>query len=391
MHWLVFASVAVPVVMLLLFLGAYCYGYLFPQRVAPKTQKLQYGTIRTVAVLIASRNGEQTIGETVRAALKNNVPVYVVSDASSDDTVAVAVGGGAQVLALTVNLGKPDALKAAYGYFGLGERYDAVAILDDDVIVDASFVQMALRQMSSEVAIVVGKNITWWPNKHRWNAFLASRAYAYWQYQLTVRQLQSAFNVMNCISGSNSVYRTELLDVVLRRPMRYIVDDTQWVLDTHRLDLGRVVYAPRAEALLQDPTTFGAWYKQNLRWLWGTFQGVIGHKVGRKVSRFDAAYILLILQWVLYVVSGPITIGLLALTRYEMYQALATMSVGYVLWIVLAAWRLGRPRLVVLAPMIILLDFVYRVIMVHALVKAIRQPTVAKCVWESPARMSHNA
>lgn len=51
-----------------------------------------------------------------------------------------------------------------------------------------------------------------------------------------------------------------------------------------------------------------------------------------------------------------------------------------------AALQLRRPRLVLFISAIIMADFVYRAIFVHALVKAIRQRTVENCVWESPTR-----
>ncbi|WP_328347268.1 hypothetical protein [Micromonospora sp. NBC_00421] len=119
-----------------------------------------------------------------------------------------------------------------------------MAILDDDVLVEADFVTAALAQLADEVAIVVGHNVTWWPAEHRWNPWLAKRAYSYWNHQALVRRIHGHFNVMNCISGSNSVYRTELLDVLLPQRPPYIVDDTYWVLETHRRRLGKVVYAP---------------------------------------------------------------------------------------------------------------------------------------------------
>lgn len=322
------------------------------------------------------------------AARATGAPVYVVSDASTDATAAVAAAAGAQVLALEHNVGKPAALHAAYTWFGLGGTYRAVVILDDDVVIAPDFVTRTLEHLTTEVAIVVGHNVTWWPDEHRWNPWLAKRAYSYWNYQAIVRRLQSHFNVMNCISGSNSIYRTELLDVLLPQQPPYIVDDTYWVLETHRRRLGRVVYAPRAVALLQDPTNGRDWYKQNLRWLWGTFQGVIGHRVGRSNSRFDHAYLLLMLHWLLYVAGAPLTIWLLATAGPGLVAGLLFLLAGQAFWIALAAWRLRRPRLVLFLPAIILVDLLYRVIFVHALVKAIRQPTVGRCVWSSPERIA---
>ncbi|MFY1637321.1 glycosyltransferase family 2 protein [Solwaraspora sp. WMMB335] len=374
---------------------AFCYGLARPDRVVRHRDRRRdghhprYGPVRPdqVAILIACRNGAGTIAAAVSAARRTGAPVFVVSDASTDETAARAAGAGAAVLDLPHNVGKPAALHAGYTHFGLGAAYRAVAILDDDVLVAPDFVTAALAAMADDVAIAVGHNVTWWPSERRWNLWLAKRAYSYWNYQVFLRRVQSHFNVMNCISGSNSLYRVELLDRVLPQRPPYIVDDTYWVLETHRRRLGRVVYAPRAVALLQDPTTLRDWYRQNLRWLWGTFQGIIGHRVGRQVSTFDYAYVLLILHWTLYVLGAPLTIWLLATAGPGLLTGIGLLLAGQGVWVALAAWRLRHPQLLLMLPLITVADLIYRVVFVHALVKAIRQPTVDRCVWASPERI----
>lgn len=391
MRIVVIASIAVPLVLLLMMAGAYVYGMLFPHEVlSRKANPFPTYTdveVSETAVLIACRNGEATIAATVRGALSNGIPVYVVSDDSSDTTVDVATAAGAEVLALSVNVGKPAALFAAYEHFRLGQRFQAIAILDDDTVIGADFMTHATAKMTAHTAIVVGRNVTFWPHEKRWNVWLARRAFSYWNYQLVIRRIQSLFNVMNCISGSNSVYRTELLDAVLGDKVPYIVDDTYWVLETHRRQLGKVVYAPKAEALLQDPTTFSEWYKQNLRWLWGTFQGIIGHRIGTRRTRFDVAYVALILHWIGYMATGPISLWFI-FSSIGGVRWVVGLLVGQAVWVTCAAIRLGKPRLLLFVPLIALTDLLYRVLMAHALIKALRQPKVDKCVWASPARMS---
>lgn len=386
------ATLLVPVLMLAFVGSAWVYGYVNAAKVLaaaelrPRTFA-PIGNARRVAVLIACHNGAATIAATVRAAAANGCDVYVVSDASTDRTVVHARQGGAlDVLELTTNVGKPAALHRAYEHFELSARYDAVAILDDDVVIDRRFVAESLRLLRDDVVIVVGKNLTWWPPERRWNALLAKRTYSYWNYQLIIRRLQSAFGVMNCISGSNSVYRTELLDELLPVQPPYIVDDTYWVLETQRRQLGGIVYAPRARAVLQDPTNLRDWYRQNLRWLWGTFQGIIGHRVGRTYSRFDVAYVLLMLQWVLYIVSAPLAVWLIIASGAP--HILLIFLGGYAAWVLAASLQLRIPRLMLFLPAIMALDLLYRVIFIHALIKAVRQPTVDRCVWSSPARLA---
>lgn len=381
MNWLVATVVLVAAVPLIAFLD----GLARPSSVREASGP-HYRTVRRVAVLIASKNGASTIAGAVAAVVRGGVDVFVVSDGSTDDTVAVASAAGATVLDLDVNVGKPAALHRLYRDFDISGRFDVVAILDDDVIVEPDFLHEALLTMTPDVAITVGRNLTAWPDEHRWNALVASRAYAYWSYQLIIRRFQSRFGIMNCISGSNSLYRTEVLDAVLLASTPYIVDDTFWTLETHRLGLGRIVYAPRARAWLQDPFRFGDWYRQNLRWMWGTFQGIIGHRIGSRANRFHLSYVLLILQWAVYVVGAPFTV--VAVARHLEPSTVALLLAGYTAWLAAAAFATRRPRLVLFVVPIIVLDLVYRVIFIHAFVKAIRQPTVESCTWSSPRRFA---
>lgn len=406
MEILLWVSFIIPLVLLLFVLSAGVYGWYNPNRASkwgerktsPRFQPID--SYRDVAILIACYRGAGTIGETVKAALKTGCTVYVVDDGSkqrkqnesfdpsNDQTAEVASAAGATVLELPRNGGKPKALYEAYHQLQLGSKYKAVTILDDDVTIEQHFITHTLLTMTEDVAIAVGKNITWWPHKLRWNIWVAKRAFSYWNYQLVTRRLQSFFGVMNCISGSNSTYRVELLDQVLVEKTPYIVDDTFWVLETQRRNLGRIVYAPRARAYLQDPTIFKDWYKQNLRWLWGTFQGILGHGVGRHFTKFDFAYILLIAQWAIYVLSAPVAIVFLAIAIVSAPQLILLYIAGYALWIIIASWQLRKARLLLFIPAIIVSDFIYRFVFLHAFIKALRERTVESCVWDSPARIN---
>ena len=390
-------------------IGAAVYGFLRPETVLSSAKAKKKNThnfksidsISNIAILIACFRGEATIASTVKAAIATGCDVYVVDDGSKlkkvndkadrpiDQTTEVARRAGAIVVELLHNVGKPAALLEAYQELQLSQRYQAVAILDDDVQIEPDFIYQANKLMTKEVAIVVGKNITWWPDSLKWNIWIASRAYSYWSYQIVIRKIQSFFNVMNCISGSNSLYRTELLDVVLFTKPPYIVDDTFWVLETHRRQLGNIIYAPKAKAYLQDPTNFKDWYNQNLRWLWGTFQGIIGHRVGKSLTRFDFAYVVMMIQWAIYVISGPVALYVIFYLSLRNPYVLLSFVGGYGIWVVVCAVALRKLRLIFFIPVIIVADLIYRFIFVHALIKAIRQPTVKDCKWDSPARINN--
>jgi cellulose synthase/poly-beta-1,6-N-acetylglucosamine synthase-like glycosyltransferase len=352
-----------------------------PERVGPSDAPAK----APACVIIACRNGEKEIGRAVARAVAQ-APVYVVSDGSTDATAEVARAAGAEVLELVANVGKPAAIARALRHFEIVDRYETVAIIDDDTRIASNFIVECLRRMRAGIAIVVGKTASDWTHEVRWNPWVAARAFAYWKYQLFIRRGQSALNVMTCIAGSNSLYRTSVLAQVVSEQTPYIVDDTFWTLETHRRKLGRIVYAPKAVAHIQDPTSGRDWYKQNLRWLWGTMQGINGHKVGRRFTLFDVTYLGLILDWILYVVAFPaILLATLALTNDPM-RVLVLYVAGYALWACIGAIALRKWRLALLVPALIVVDWVQRVNFVHALLKTMRQPRVASCTWTSPAR-----
>jgi cellulose synthase/poly-beta-1,6-N-acetylglucosamine synthase-like glycosyltransferase len=346
------------------------------------------------AFVIATLNGAATIGTSV-AACARQVDTLVVSDGSADDTVEHARAAGATIaIQLPSNIGKPAAIYELVQRLRLLDRYELICIVDDDTIVDDDFVRETSAAFKPGVAVVCAKTVSDWSRAQRWNPIVGMRAFGYWKYQAFVRRGQSALGVMNCISGSNSVYTSAFLREVLRPDTPYVVDDTYWVLEAHRRNLGKVVYCPTTAAHIQEPTTIHSWYNQNLRWMWGTFQGIIGHKVGRRATRFDAAYVGLIFDWLLYALITPAILAYFVVTNHDDPARLGHIGLlyatGYAVWSLIGAIALRKWRLFVLWPALLVIDWMSRVNLVHAAIKAVREPT-AECRWESPARYAQAA
>ena len=346
-------------------------------------------TTTSFAFVIATLNGSATIASSVSVCARQ-ADTFVVSDGSTDDTVSRALAAGATLaLQLAENVGKPAAIHRLVETEQLLDRYDLICIVDDDTVVDDDFVSETTRMFRPGVAVVCAKTASDWGHNQRWNAIVGARAFAYWKYQAFIRRGQSALGVMNCISGSNSVYRSEFLRQVLRPDTPYVVDDTYWVLEAQRRKLGRVVYCPTTSARIQEPTTVRSWYRQNLRWMWGTFQGIRGHKVGRRATLFDLTYVGLLIDWTLFTVGTPIILALLVLWRRDDPAELVRIGViyaaGYAGWAAVGAIALRKWRLLALWPALFVIDWIARANLIHAAVKAARQPTAA-CRWESPER-----
>lgn len=345
--------------------------------------------MKSFAFVIATLNGENSVAKAV-SVCSRQAPTYVVSDGSTDRTEQVARQAGAtDVLPLTENVGKPAAIYTMCKELDLLSKYDLICIVDDDTVIDENFVTETTKHFKDDVVVVCAKTKSDWNEQTRWNPIVAARAFAYWKYQTFIRRGQSALGVMNCISGSNSVYTSKFLSQVLRPDTPYAVDDTYWVLEAHRRNLGKVVYAPYTSAKIQEPTTVKSWYKQNLRWMWGTMQGIAGHRVGTKFTKFDIAYLGMILDWILYVLVMPVLLGIMIVVNRDspdrLLKLLMVYLIGYLVWSVIGALALKKWRLVPLFPMLIAIDWICRVNFVHAFIKTCRQPT-SSCRWVSPER-----
>jgi biofilm PGA synthesis N-glycosyltransferase PgaC len=354
-----------------------------------------------VAVLIACKNGEATIARTVESAV-SQADVYVVSDGSTDRTAEVASSAGARVLQRLRSGGKPDALRAGNKRYGLAAKYRYIAVLDDDTIVAPDYMARIVQQLERDegIAAASGRIDSFWDHTRRWNPYIAMRAFMYWSYQVTIKRGQNALRVVNVICGANTVFRADVFAKLINDDAPYAIDDMYWLAEIVRRRLGRVRYAHAARSWTIDPHRFTDWYKQTVRWSWGQFQSVRGHRLGWPVQRsdtarfgwrlswFDVAYLALLLDWLPYMVE-PIVLppvayflrGWIDPIWFLVYYVATSVA-----WIGLASVALRKPRLLLLAPAIMALDLVYRVTMLHAVVKTVLRPRIETCTWDSPVR-----
>jgi poly-beta-1,6-N-acetyl-D-glucosamine synthase len=356
--------------------------------------------LRSVAVLIACKNGEPTIANAVRSAVEQ-ADVFVVSDGSTDRTAEEARAAGARVLALRESRGKPGALRAGNEAFSLTQRYEYVAVLDDDTTLAPDYMERLTRKLDADesIAVASGRISSVWDHARRWNPLIAMRAFTYWSYQATIKRGQNALRVVNVICGANSVFRARVFEQLISSDAPYAIDDMYWLAEIIRRRLGRIEYVHAARSWTIDPHRFRDWYRQTVRWSWGQFQSVRGHRLGLpiqpgarrfsvRLSWFDTAYLLLLVDWLAYAAEPFLIVPVAYFFRGWIdpfwFPVLYLAFSGA--WILLAALALRKWRLVVLAPAILALDLVYRLTMLHAVVKTIVQPRIETCRWDSPER-----
>jgi poly-beta-1,6-N-acetyl-D-glucosamine synthase len=113
--------------------------------------------LERVAVLMAAHNEAVVIDDSL-AAITALVParnVFVVSDASTDDTVNLARRRRVHVVPTAVNVGKAGALEFGIRVYDLVARYDAVLLLDADTRLDPGYFEAALPLLDDPAVVAV--------------------------------------------------------------------------------------------------------------------------------------------------------------------------------------------------------------------------------------------
>ena len=270
-----------------------------------------------VAVLIAAHNEELGVRATVDAA-HTQVPrgnVFVVSDGSTDATVAVATSAGASVYDLNPNRGKAGALAAAIQHFALAERFEVVMLLDADTVLSADYMRSSLNMFDDpDVVAIAGRAATVWDKTERLG-FVGSllrayreRLYVLFQVLLKYGQASRFTNAVTIVPGFASMYRTRILSSIDIDAPGLAIEDFNMTFEVHARRLGRIAFHPRrAIAYTQDPHNLRDYSKQVERWSLGFWQTLRRH--GLHVGRFWcllAAFVAEVLtSSVVFVMLGP--------------------------------------------------------------------------------------
>ncbi|MGH3760817.1 glycosyltransferase family 2 protein [Actinophytocola sp.] len=106
-------------------------------------------------IVVPAWNEEQAVGETVREirAATPDIPVLVVSDGSTDETVHLARRAGARVLALPFRLGVGGAMRAGFRY-AVRHGYDAAVQVDADGQHDPAQVPVLLSGLAGAEVVI---------------------------------------------------------------------------------------------------------------------------------------------------------------------------------------------------------------------------------------------
>jgi len=350
--------------------------------------------ISTTAIICCSHNGAFSLLTTLMAA-KRQSNVFVYDDASNDETAEISKTLGLTTVIGKINIGKARGIRrmldlnfSSIGGKRIPEVYKYIIVLDDDTTLSPKYVQNmeAKLENDSELVAVEGRLVSSWKPDQNFNGYIAARSFTSWAVHLLLTWTQSFLRARTWINGALTIYRSEILDRVVRRDPKFITEDNDWCWQIHRSKIGRIKFEYQQTAKLQEPQTFKELYKQHLRWNWGMFQVAREHKTGFRFSRPDLMWLATMLLTAHYILM-PIYAALTFSFALNDFRVGMIWFIGrYFVLSVIGSIVSRQWRHALLWPYFILYDFNWRISVVHGLVKAIRQPVLEDVTWVSPSR-----
>jgi len=368
-----------------------------------------------VAILMPAHNEEAVLAESLHAAsallpLSN---VHVISDGSTDHTVAIAKRFGVQVFDLNPNRGKAGALQAAIEHFQLAKRFKVVLVVDADTRLEPDYLTTGLPIFDDpEIVAVAGWARGLWdpPPRTRMGRFLVSyrsRLYAVTQILIKYGQAAKWANAVQIVPGFASMYRTDILEHINIVAPGLVIEDFNMTFELHAKKLGRIAFHPKtAVAYTQDPDTVSDYLNQIQRWTLGYWQTVRLHGLfhwGRfwvalscTIIELVSSSLTLLVMPFLFIFSvygqtlantygDPTLFHHTVIGTVTPYQVAIGFIVPDMILTVFAAIALRRPNLLILAPLFPFVRFVESYVCMRSFAIA-RWGAQSTGQWISPTR-----
>lgn len=343
-----------------------------------------------LALLLPAHNEELIIATTIRSAVAagmEKADIYVVDDDSSDRTREIAVGElpAGHVLSVTRS-GKARAVKQAFDYFELEDKYCWLHVADADSIFCKNYFRIYREYLNmDEWCAAVGFVQSMGGN---WIANYRSFSYTYGQH--IFRRIQSWFGVISVLPGPVTCFRTDIIKK-LNFETESLTEDFDLTVQIHRNHLGRIRFIPEAINYTQDPRTWKDFYSQTLRWQRGFFQGVRKYHLGLRPRMIDLGVGYQLSESVYYLCQFLIILPLLFYVTHSLGAPLMLILADYCMICLLAlfsAVAVKRPVILTTLPYFYLLRIAELFIFFQAFVEIIilrRFKTVPRG-WETKDR-----
>jgi len=283
-----------------------------------------------VAIVVPAYNEAVGIERAVRSLMASDYPdfeIIVVDDGSSDDTAAIVERLGLErVLVLRKeNGGKASALNSGIA----ATRAPIVVMVDGDTVFEPATMRLLVQPLADPRVGAVSGN-----TKVGNRGGLIGR-WQHIEYVTGFNLDRRMYEVLQCtptVPGAIGAFRRDALEQVGGVSGATLAEDTDLTLAIGRTGR-RIVYAEKARAWTEAPSTLGDLWRQRYRWSYGTMQALWKHKRAlltrdprqRRIGRLALPYMFL------FQIALPIAAPLIDLLA--LYGLLFTNP-----WPVLAYW-----------------------------------------------------
>ena len=234
------------------------------------------------AILIPAWNEAAVIGASIDRLMQLNYPpealrVYVVDDASTDDTPDVIKAKAVQFPGQVIHLrrqkggeGKAHTLNHGLAVILGDDWMQALLIMDADVIYEPDSLRMMTRHFADPRVGAVTAYIK--EGSRPGNYLTRFIGFEYITAQAAARRSQNVLGAVACLAGGAQLHSRANLEAIGGRiDTSSLAEDTFTTFKT-QLAGNRVVFEPHATVWAEEPGDIGGLWKQRLRWARGNVQ-----------------------------------------------------------------------------------------------------------------------
>jgi cellulose synthase/poly-beta-1,6-N-acetylglucosamine synthase-like glycosyltransferase len=285
---------------------------------------------RKLALLLPAHNEELIIATTIKSAVaagQSRRDIYVVDDASNDDTKKIAIGILGKDHVLTVRRsGKALAVKKAIKKFSIESTYLWLHVADGDSVFSANYFRIFRNKLdSNRYAVAIG-----FVQSMRGNWISTYRSLCYTYGQHVQRRLQVWLRMVPVFPGPVTCFRTDILSK-LEITGGSLTEDFDITLQVHRQRLGNVLFIPQAVNYTQDPQSLHDFCKQTMRWYRGFFQGVKTYRVGLHRQGVDLMLGFQMLQMLIFILQVSVLVPLVIIISHNWLIIPTAISIDFIL------------------------------------------------------------
>jgi cellulose synthase/poly-beta-1,6-N-acetylglucosamine synthase-like glycosyltransferase len=234
------------------------------------------------AILVPAWNEALVVGASIDRLLGLDYPpealrVYVVDDASTDDTPEVIQAKAAQYPGQVFHLrrqkggeGKAHTLNHGLGIILEDDWMQALLIMDADVIYEPDSLRMMTRHLADPGVGAVTAYIK--EGSRPGNYLTRFIGFEYITAQAAARRCQNVLGAVACLAGGAQLHSRANIEAIGGRiDTSSLAEDTFTTFRTQMAG-NRVVFEPHATVWAEEPGDIGGLWKQRLRWARGNVQ-----------------------------------------------------------------------------------------------------------------------